>query len=228
MGVVDEDSLVQVLGQQLQMDTREIDPHETPSELLRLLPRELAAGYSVYPLELKAGGRLVVATDRPLSPAAAREIERQIERPLEICLTTSSDLAFAVQRGYERLEMSGPGKGARSRLGEVLARRGYITPQQLREALRKQRRSYVRLGELLVEDGVLSREQLGEALCAHSGEGVGWLGDFLVRSGILSLAQLERALERQKQRFRRLGDVVVEMKLVRADVLRRVLTEVNA
>ena len=39
MGLVDESSLVQVLGTQLQLSSREIDPYEIPTDLLRRFPR---------------------------------------------------------------------------------------------------------------------------------------------------------------------------------------------
>jgi type IV pilus assembly protein PilB len=54
-----------------------------------------------------------------------------------------------------------PGK---RRLGEILVERGFVTPDQLREALRVQYQEGKRLGEILVEMGALSMDELNWAL----------------------------------------------------------------
>jgi bacteriophage N4 adsorption protein B len=215
MGLVDEDSLLQVLGQQWQLDTREIDPYQTPLELFRILPREVAVAYSVYPLELRAGGRLVVAADGPLSLDQVGEIEGRTEGPIELCLVTTSDLAFSIRRGYDRLEHSEVTDARGLPLGKSLVQQGLLSEAELLQALRRQRRSYTRLGEVLLEEGMLTQERLDTALeqfrklNAHER-----FGAFLVRQDWLSLEQLEEARRLQERKFRRLGEVVVDMGLV--------------
>ena len=54
-----------------------------------------------------------------------------------------------------------PGK---RRLGEILVERGFVSPDQLREALRVQYQEGKRLGEILVEMGALSMDELNWAL----------------------------------------------------------------
>lgn len=223
LGLVEEDSLVQVLGSQLQLSTRRIDPYAVDADLLRILPRELAIRHSVFPLELADGGRLRVATDRALERSQVEEIERTVERPVELCLSTRSDLAFAIRRGYERLEQAGG--PATSPLGKALVDRGLISAEQLEEALRAQRRSYSRLGEILQRRGLLTGEALSRAIQEHALESSGRFGDFLVRHGYLLLAQLEEALEDQRSHFRRLGDVIVDLGFVSRETLQLVLKE---
>lgn len=216
MGLVEEDGIVQVLGQQLQLDTREIDPYKIRSQVLRLLPRDVAIRYGLFPLEVRPGGRLVVGTDRPLSLDEVQEIERLIDRPIEIVLSATSDIAFATQRGYGRSELLDETNVHGSLLGQRLLQAGLVDEEQLKEALRQQRRSYRRLGEVLVEEKLLTAEQLHEAVERHQNAGHRHerLGTFLVREGYLDLETLERALDLQQKRFRRLGDVVVEKGLV--------------
>jgi adsorption protein B len=226
MGLVEEDSIVQVLGQQLQLDTRQIDPYKIRSQVLALLPREVAIRHGLFPLEVRQGGRLVVAADRPLRLEEVVEVEQKIDRPIEVVLSATSDIAFAIKRGYGRPELAEHTDIHGSPLGQLLLQQGLVTEDQLREALRKQRRSYRRLGEVLVEEKILRPEVLEQAVERHQAEGMGRgrLGDFLVQQGYLGLEVLERALELQQKRFQRLGDVVVEMGLITrrqlADVLR--------
>jgi adsorption protein B len=226
MGLVEEDSIVQVLGQQLQLDTRQIDPYKIRSQVLALLPREVAIRHGLFPLEVRQGGRLVVAADRPLRLEEVVEVEQKIDRPIEVVLSATSDIAFAIKRGYGRPELAEHTDIHGSPLGQLLLQQGLVTEDQLREALRKQRRSYRRLGEVLVEEKILRPEVLEQAVERHQVEGLGRgrLGDFLVQQGYLGLEALERALELQQKRFQRLGDVVVEMGLITrrqlADVLR--------
>ncbi|HPC07196.1 MAG TPA: glycosyltransferase family 2 protein, partial [Anaerolineaceae bacterium] len=73
-GMVSEDELLQTLGVQLRVSTREIDPYETSLELLKLFPRELAVKHSIYPAEIR-NNKLIVAA----SHMVAKEILGQVE-----------------------------------------------------------------------------------------------------------------------------------------------------
>ncbi|HLE42645.1 MAG TPA: ATPase, T2SS/T4P/T4SS family [Methylomirabilota bacterium] len=57
--------------------------------------------------------------------------------------------------------MSQPSK---RRLGEILVERGFVSPEQLREALRSQYQEGKRLGEILIEMGALTADELNWAL----------------------------------------------------------------
>ncbi len=57
--------------------------------------------------------------------------------------------------------MTAPNK---RRLGEILVERGFVSPEQLREALRVQYQEGKRLGEILVEMGALGSDELNWAL----------------------------------------------------------------
>jgi type IV pilus assembly protein PilB len=53
---------------------------------------------------------------------------------------------------------------AKRRLGEILVERGFVTPDQLREALRIQYHEGKRLGQILIEMGALTADELNWAL----------------------------------------------------------------
>ena len=52
----------------------------------------------------------------------------------------------------------------RKRIGDVLVEKGYITPAQLEEALRRQQATGRRLGDLLIESQLISEDQLLDAV----------------------------------------------------------------
>ena len=49
-------------------------------------------------------------------------------------------------------------------LGNILLRRGFVTPEQIQVAIQKQLTAVPPLGEILIEMGAISRDQLEEAL----------------------------------------------------------------
>ncbi|RMF64457.1 MAG: hypothetical protein D6743_09285, partial [Calditrichaeota bacterium] len=55
------------------------------------------------------------------------------------------------------------------RLGEILVREGYLTPEQLKKALqiKKEQKLYAPLGEVCVSEGFLSRCDLRRVLSEH-------------------------------------------------------------
>jgi adsorption protein B len=199
-----EDQLVQVLGVQLQVSTREIDPYSIPLEVLHLLPRPLAIKYSLFPLEVNKN-RLVVAAEKLLSSQEIRAVETELDRRVEIVLTTRSDVFFAIARGYARLQME-----SNQSIGQKLVEEGVISEIQLKTALREQRRSYTRLGDILLDNGVIDRETLDNAVEAYSPEMHGRFGGFLVQNEIISPRQLDRALTIQQEGVKRLGDILAE------------------
>ena len=99
-GWVAEDDLVRILGVQFHMSTRKINPGQVPAQVVSLVTPEVAESYGVFPLELNSDGRLVLATERAISADRLADLEKQIGRPLEICLSSRSDLASAIESVY--------------------------------------------------------------------------------------------------------------------------------
>ncbi len=99
-GWVAEDDLVRILGVQFHLSTRKINSSQVPAQIVGLVPPEIAGAYGVFPLELNADGRLVLATESAISAERLALLEKRIGRPLEICLTSRSDLAAAIESVY--------------------------------------------------------------------------------------------------------------------------------
>lgn len=217
MGAVDEEDLIQVLGLQLRLSTREIDPYQIPLEALEALPHSLAVRYSIFPLEIREG-RLVVAISGLLTRSEITELEQELGRPLEPILSTRSDVAFAIRRGYERLE-----KSIEDLLGRRLVERGLITESQLERALKVQRHTYRSLGDVLLQEGMLSEARLQEAIDRYSAGPRGYLGEFLVRNNYIDGRQLDDALTLQVSHFEPLGFVLTQLEMISPEQLRQAL-----
>lgn len=105
----------------------------------------------------------------------ALEIQRETGEQLGKILVdrfgvSRKELASVVSEQWAELGQSGsPEADARSndswkRLGEIFVQRGFVTPEQLDEALRRQRETGEKVGEALVAQGAISKFELAGAL----------------------------------------------------------------
>jgi type IV pilus assembly protein PilB len=97
------------------------------------------------------------------------------------------------------------------RLGELLIREGFMSEEQLEQALsfQKKREGYKPLGEICVELKFVSKAQLRRTLRTYR-KNIR-IGDLLVNLGMISVDQLKEALKTQKLKGGKLGEVLVEM-----------------
>ena len=124
------------------------------------------------------------------------------------------------------LHSSSPG-GNQSRLGLLLVDEGFITPNQLREALRLQKADpknsddYKYLGQILVEKRYIDTDQLQYIMERHDKKTR--LGDILRRSNAISEQDLALALREQKKTGSRLGEILLKKKLISEETFRQAL-----
>ncbi len=220
-GWVEEDELYGVLGRQMRIPLRNLDPYEVPDEVIAMVPASLAQRYEVFPVSLRESGALEIASHRILETAELQNIADVVGRAVVPVLTTRSDLGFALRRGFVR-----PGSGTRGKpLGLRLVNDGLITETELQEALRDQRRSYMTLGTILVRNGVITRPRLDEAVYKLNDAGGGRLGDFLVANGYVAEADLEKALFEQRSLQRSIGEVLIGRKAISREQLESYLAQ---
>jgi hypothetical protein len=107
--------------------------------------------------------------------------------------------------------------GVRMLLGELLLAAKRITPGQLDAALDEQRRTGDRIGEILARRGWITRAELDAVLAFQQhqgGEGPSSerlrLGEILVATGQITRARLDAALLRTRTSPKRIGDLLVE------------------
>lgn len=98
-----------------------------------------------------------------------------------------------------------------SLIGEVLAKAGVITSEQLDRAIRVQDRleQHRQLGEVLVELGFATRQSIADAISKH-GKSMR-IGEILVEQGLITENDLQTALSIQRDGGQPLGTVLVHM-----------------
>lgn len=215
LGLAKEDDVLQVLGAQLRMAVRDIDPYEVEPTVLDRLPADVAVSLGVFPVGEEAGV-LQVATDRLISRSDLDQIERTVGGPVELVLASRQDVAFALRRRYRsqaaRLDTGRP------RLGQKLVTAGLLTEADLDAALRSQRKMFRRVGDIVVDSGWVERDRVEEAAASARAESRP-IGQELVQRGWITVDQLDAALQRQAESDRRLGDVLVQQDLITKEAL---------
>jgi hypothetical protein len=159
--------------------------------------------------------RQVLASARSIVAPEYRPAPRKIGDYL-----VDQGLISAAQRDEALAELSNQPRAKRraldeakaKHLGDILLARGWLTPQQLADALVRQQQDRSRdgqrperLGEYLMAAAIVSNAQLGSALAEQS-----WLrmrgkhmrlGELMIRGGALAAATLSSVLEQQQQDF---------------------------
>jgi adsorption protein B len=175
IGELDEDALIEVLCDQLHLSRAHTpNPYGTSLSLLRRLPEHSAKALSVFPLEERDDGRIVLAC--AIVPNAQRilELEAALGVPVEFRLARRAEVALALRHGYARLKPTGPREIVVSRtepglveyrpLGELLIDMGAITYPDLVKAVSEAARSGKPLGEYLVGESLIEQEQMVRAM----------------------------------------------------------------
>lgn len=91
-------------------------------------------------------------------------------------------------------------------LGTRLVRAGYISEDQLQQALELQKKEGTLLGETLVRHKIISKEQLSRFIYSSPGSS---LGEILIGKGLITREQLAAALDYQQKYGGRLGTICV-------------------
>ena len=124
---------------------------------------------------------------------------------LGLCFVAASFLMYGVvYLGIKRVLIT---KWGQPKLGKLLVSDGYITREQLQEALAEQEQ---RIGEVLLEDGRVSAPQLEEALRQQKAMKAR-LGDLLTGLGFVTEEDIHWALGKL---HRRLGEILRDKGLI--------------
>ncbi|MBN2706031.1 MAG: Flp pilus assembly complex ATPase component TadA, partial [Deltaproteobacteria bacterium] len=123
-------------------------------------------------------------------------------------------------------------QGNRTRLGLLLVDEGFISPNQLQEALRLQKEhtgqedDHRYLGQILVDKKYIDADQLRYIMEKHNKKTR--IGDILVRNRAISEQELEFALIEQRKSGKRLGEILLKKNLVSEETMRQALcTQLN-
>jgi hypothetical protein len=129
---------------------------------------------SVFPLEEKNDGKMVLACAVVPDGQGILELEAALGVPVEFRLARRAEVTLALRHGYARLKPAGPREIAISRtgpglveyrpLGELLIDMGAITYPDLVKSVSEAARLGKRLGEYLVAEGLIEQEQMVKAI----------------------------------------------------------------
>ncbi len=158
-GILWEEDLAFALAQQRNVDAVEIDPFSVPAELMQKIPHDMAERYQVFPIGREGDAIVVAADDRVDINRNSLASELGCKVVFKLC--ASVDLHFALYCGY-RAGASGHPPG--ERVGARLLRAGKITAAQLKEALRRQKRTGDRIGDILVGMKVVQQQEVENEL----------------------------------------------------------------
>ena len=137
---------------------------------MKALPRRVALAYSAFPVRILEDGRLLIAVADRVKPQHRVDIETALHRKVALCLTTRSELGFALRLHYGRQEspLDQP-EAAYRRLGDILLDEEMILPRFSMPRLRNMPPGEPQfLGEYLVRENLITPEQLDLALKLQS------------------------------------------------------------
>lgn len=224
MGILEGDKLLQTLGIQFGVQTTAVDPYTVDKEIIAMVPKGMAQRRRLFPVTLSPEGRLIVAVDALPDPDEIHLLETELDRFIELRLTTRGDLSFAIRFGYDRLER----ESREETLVAALLDQGLATPEQIAEARRLQRQGYRNLGDVFTALGHINRPRLMELKdCLENGQDIRPLGTCLLEEGAVTQAQLDEALLLQNRQSRRLETILSDMGVVDKTTLKSISSRIK-
>jgi adsorption protein B len=165
-GLVAAHEVVRALGEQFEMSTADPDPMAVPRVLLERLPESAAVVLEALPLAIDARGSARVAFAAEPSAKVRQLVEQWLRCRIVPVLANSAAIARARRQAYRRL-CEPEGAAVTLPLGEALVAAGHLETGVLPALLEEQRETGERLGELLVRKGLVSPSVIAEALDAR-------------------------------------------------------------
>lgn len=168
MGLLSERRVAQAIEEIFGIPLVELSEVEIPSEAKSLIPAEKARDLEAIPFAFD-GGLLRVALLNPLDNLVLEELEDLTGQIIEPYQTTRASFRYALAKHYPELglEVPAPPKAATPaevKLGDLLVKKGWLSPQALQAALAEQEKSGELLGRVLMQKGLVSELQLYQAL----------------------------------------------------------------
>ncbi len=173
MGLLSEQRMAQLIEEAFGIPLVNLHEMEIDPEVKAKLPAERAKELEAIPFAID-GETLRVAFTNPLDTLRVDEVEditNMFVEPYQV-LRPSFEYALAVNYPELGIEPPPPPKLVPEHelnLGELLLQKGWISKEDLEEALTEQEKSGKLLGKLLVNKGLLEEKQLYQALAEQEG-----------------------------------------------------------
>jgi len=173
MGLLSEQRMAQVIEEAFGIPLVNLHEVEIDPEVKAKLPAERAKELEAIPFGID-GETLRVAFTNPLDTLRVDEVEditNMFVEPYQV-LRPSFEYALAVNYPELGIEPPPPPKLVPEHelhLGELLLKKGWISKEDLEEALIEQEKSGKLLGKILVNKGLIKEKQLYQALAEQDG-----------------------------------------------------------
>ncbi|HMP82873.1 MAG TPA: ATPase, T2SS/T4P/T4SS family [Verrucomicrobiota bacterium] len=98
-GVLDADSILQIMAAHLGTEVVSISDREFPAELIRTIPANTARMYNCLPVEV-SNGTVRVAFADPLDPGQVDEVGFVVKKDLQVVVADPKDIEKAIEKYY--------------------------------------------------------------------------------------------------------------------------------
>ncbi|MBN3038657.1 MAG: hypothetical protein JW869_04480 [Candidatus Omnitrophica bacterium] len=105
LGYASEEDIVQALAVQHDFPYLPLSNYEIDSEVIKLIPEEIARKYHVLPVD-KMGDILTIVIDNLLDSEAVKEIEKLVNCKIEIFVSTNKEIKEAIEYYYSKKDKS--------------------------------------------------------------------------------------------------------------------------
>lgn len=101
LGYATEEQIAQALTAQYGFPYLPLDNYEIDSEIIKLVPENVAKQYCLIPLD-KIGTSVTIAMANPLNLQATEDIELLTNLTVQIFISTATDINRAIEKSYKK------------------------------------------------------------------------------------------------------------------------------
>ncbi len=171
IGVISEQRIARAIEESIGIPLVVLPRVDVMSDALSKIPADLAFEVGAMPFAID-GNRLRVAFEDPLDALAIEEVEDASGCLVEPYQALQKELQWAVATYYPELGQEPPPDfevDISQRLGSLAVEKGFITDEQLAEAVEEQHRTGGLLGRILIKQGALDEDRLAQLLAEQMG-----------------------------------------------------------
>ncbi len=171
IGVISEQRIARAIEESIGIPLVVLPRVDVMPDALSKIPADLAFEVGAMPFAID-GDRLRVAFEDPLDALAIEEVEDASECLVEPYQALQKELQWAIATYYPELGQDPPPDfevDISQRLGSLAVEKGYISDEQLKDAVEEQHRTGGLLGRILVRQGAIEEDVLAQLLAEQMG-----------------------------------------------------------
>ncbi len=170
LGVISEHRIARAIEESIGIPLVTLPRVDVMPEALAKVPSDLAQDLEVMPFTIE-GNRLRVAFNDPLDALTIEELEDETGCIIEPYNALSKEILWALATYYPELGLESPpdvNVDTSKRFGAIAIQKGFVTEEQIAEALEEQNRTGGLLGKILIQLGHISYEETAQLLAEQN------------------------------------------------------------